>query len=69
MNTSPHYMHMKSPSVATITHTTDTSPHYTNKYMTNTSAAPNTYTTKVLALNHTHKHLNISQNNQLHAHF
>jgi hypothetical protein len=62
MNTSPHYMHMTSASVATITYT---SLHYMNEYMMNTRAAPITYTTKVLAVNHTHKHLNISQKNQL----
>ena len=39
-----------------------------SKYMT--SPAPIiTYTSKVLALNHTYKHLNISQRNQLHGRF
>ena len=37
--------------------------------MTNTSSAPFMYTTKVLSLNHTHKHLNISQRNQLNTGF
>jgi hypothetical protein len=61
-----HYMHMTSASVANIM---DTRPHYMNHYTINTSAAPIMYTTKVLGLNHTHKHLNIRQKNQLRVRF
>ena len=64
-NSSPHFIHMTSAIVATSPHT---SPHYT-KYTAINSADPITYTTKLLTLNQTHKHLNINQKNQLYTRF